>query len=59
VQPFTNISIPRVPVAFNPVEQLSVTLAVPKAAEICAAVGLHPKVPGSVIVITGARTSLV
>ena len=45
--------------AVRPVEQLSVTLAVPKAAVIAAAVGLHPTGEEGVTVITGACVSLV
>ena len=41
LQPVPGTSAPSVNVAVRPVEQLSVTLAVPKAALICAAVGLH------------------
>src|SRR5262245_41628536 len=53
------VSAPSVKVALRPVEQLSVTLAVPKAAAICAAVGLHPTVVAVLTVITGASVSLV
>ena len=50
---------PSVNVAVNPVEQLSVTLAVPNAAVIAAAVGLHPTGDEGVTVINGACVSLV
>ncbi len=46
-------------VAVRPVEQLSVTDAVPNAAVIAAAVGLHPTGDDAVTVITGACESLV
>ncbi len=59
VQPLTKISGPSTPVAIRLVEQLSVTLAVPKAADICATVGLQFNVLAGVIVITGSSTSLV
>ena len=44
-------------VAMSPVEQLSVTVAVPKAALISAGVGLHSTAVGGVTVITGAMVS--
>ena len=50
---------PSVNVAVKPVEQLSVTLAVPKAAVIAAAVGLQPTGVEGVTVITGTCVSLV
>ena len=53
------VSAVSVPVAVRPVEQVSLTLAVPKAAVIAAAVGLQPKVPAGVNVITGTVVSLV
>ena len=56
--PAPGVSAPRVPVADSPLLQLSVTDGVPKAAPICAAVGLHGTVPGAVIVITGFVVSL-
>ena len=46
-------------VAVSPVEQLSVTLATPKAALISAGVGLQVTTFGGVSVITGAVVSLV
>jgi hypothetical protein len=46
-------------VAVSPVEQLSATDAVPKAAAICAAVGLHATAVLAVTVITGASVSRV
>ena len=52
-------SEPSVKVAVSPVEQLSVTDAVPKAAVIAAAVGLHPTGDEGLTVITGAWVSLV
>src|SRR5204862_204862 len=48
-----------VPVAVRPVEQLSVTLAVPNAAATSAAVPLHATAAAGVRVITGAVLSLV
>ena len=53
------VSTASVPVAVRPVEQLSLTVAVPKAAVISAAVGLQSTVPGVVNVITGSSVSLV
>jgi hypothetical protein len=54
------VSAPNVPVAVKPEEQLSVTLAVPKALSISVAVGLHiAMVVGEVSVITGLVVSLV
>jgi hypothetical protein len=53
------VSDPTVPVALSPLEQLSVTEAVPKAAAICPDVGLQPSVPEAVTVMTGAIVSLV
>jgi hypothetical protein len=52
------VSVASVPVAVKPMEQLSVTVAVPKAAVISAAVGLQPNVPAGVKVITGSSVSL-
>ena len=52
------VSVASVPVAIKPVEQLSVTVAVPKAAVISAAVGLQSTVPAAVKVITGSSVSL-
>jgi len=46
-------SAPTIPVAVNPVLQLSVTLAAPKAPLICAVVGLHGTVVEAASVITG------
>ena len=53
------VSAPSVKVAVRPVEQLSVTLAVPKAAVIWAAVGLQVGLVAAVTVITGFSVSLV
>jgi hypothetical protein len=54
------VSAPRVPVAVSPVEQLSLTDAVPKALSISVAVGLHiAMVVGELSVITGLVVSLV
>ena len=53
------VSAPSVKVAVRPVEQLSVTVGVPKAAVICAAVGLHATTDAAVTVITGFSVSLV
>ena len=53
------VSAASVPVAVKPVEQLSVTVAVPKAAVISAGVGLQSTVPTVVNVITGSSVSLV
>ena len=53
------VSAASVPIAFKPVEQLSLTVAVPNAAAISAAVGLQPNVPAAVKVITGSCVSLV
>jgi hypothetical protein len=53
------VSAPTVPVAVNPLLQLSVTLALPKDPMIWAVVGLQGKVPGVAKVITGACVSLV
>ncbi len=44
MQPLTRVSAPTTPVAVKVVEQLSVTLAAPKAAVISEAVGLHKAV---------------
>ena len=52
------VSAPTVPVAVNPVLQLSVTLADPKAASISVCVGLQGRVAGGAMVITGATVSL-
>ncbi len=52
------VSTASVPVAVRPVEQLSVTVAVPKAAVISAGVGLQSTVPADVNVITGSSVSL-
>src|SRR5258708_5797212 len=46
------------PVAVNPVLQLSVTVAPPNAAAICAAVGLQGTAEGAANVITGASPSI-
>ena len=53
------VSAASVPVAIKPDEQLSITLAVPKAAVISAGVGLQSTVLAVVKVITGAVVSLV
>ena len=53
------VSTASVPVAIKPIEQLSFTVAVPKAAVISAAVGLQPNMPAGVKSITGAVVSLV
>ena len=53
------VSAASVPVAVRPVEQLSLTVAVPKAAVISAGVGLQPNVPAAVKVITGSSVSRV
>ena len=58
VQPVP-VSAASVPVAVKPSEQLSITLAVPKAAVISAAVGLQPNILAGVKVITGSSVSLV
>ena len=52
-------SAPSANVAVSPVEQLSLTVAVPNAPVICAAVGLHVGLVAAVTLITGAVTSLV
>ena len=59
LQPVPRTSAAIVPVATNPVEQLSVTDAVPKAALICVCVGLHTTAVTDPNVITGACISLV
>src|SRR5258708_11669960 len=51
------VSLPTVPVAVSPVEQLSVTLAEPKAAAICEAVGLQPRDDERSTELTGASES--
>src|SRR6266581_3418444 len=48
-----------VPVAVNPLLQLSVTVALPNAAAICAAVGLQGSAEALSSVITGFSISLV
>jgi hypothetical protein len=53
------VSAASVKIAVRPVEQLSVTDAVPKAAAMLAAVGLHTGLLAAVSVITGASVSLV
>ena len=58
VQPLL-VSKVSVPLATKPIEQLSLTVAVPKAAVISAAVGLQSTVPAGVNVITGSSVSLV
>ncbi|MNR55854.1 hypothetical protein D3C85_1763130 [compost metagenome] len=58
VQPLP-VSAASVPIALKPVEQLSLTEAVPKAAVISAAVGLQPNVPAGVNVICGSSVSRV
>ena len=52
-------SEPTVPVAVNPVEQLSDTDALPKAAAICEAVGLQLRADAAARVIAGASVSTV
>jgi hypothetical protein len=52
------VSVPTVPLATRSLLQLSVTLAVPKAAAICAAVGLQASGPAAVSVMTGGLVSL-
>ncbi len=59
LHPVPGASAPSAKVAVNPVEQLSVTLGVPKAAVICAAVGLHATAVAAVTVTTGFSVSLV
>jgi hypothetical protein len=59
VHPAPAVSAPSVKVAVNPVEQLSVTLAVPNAAAICAADGLQGNAVDGVTVITGSVRSTV
>jgi hypothetical protein len=59
VQPAPGTSAPTVPVAVNPIEQLSVTVAPPKPASICPWLGLHATAVDAPNVITGACTSLV
>jgi hypothetical protein len=46
-------SVPTVPVAINPELQLSVTVAAPNAAAICALVGLQIREAGAASDITG------
>src|SRR5207244_3836442 len=58
VQPLP-CSAPTVPVATSPLLQLSVTVAAPKAAAICAAVGLHGMAEAAASVITGFSVSRV
>ena len=53
------VSAPSTNVAVSPVEQLSLTVAVPNAAEISEDVGLQFNVEVAVIVIVGACVSLV
>ena len=53
------VSAASVPVAVRPVEQLSLTVAVPKAAVISAGVGLQSTVFARVKVMTGSSVSLV
>src|SRR5215208_24237 len=52
-------SVPTTPVAVNPVEQLSVTVAAPNAFAISVAVGLQFKVVGADKLMTGASVSRV
>ena len=52
------VSTASVPVAVRPVEQLSLTVAVPKAAVISAAVGLQSTVLAGVNVMIGSSVSL-
>jgi len=59
LQPVPGTSAAIVPEATNPVEQLSVTDAAPKAALICVCVGLHTTAVADPNVITGACISLV
>ena len=51
------VSEAKVPVAIKPVLQLSVTVAPPKAAAICPAVGLQPKAVEAASVIVGFSVS--
>ena len=53
------VSAASVPVAVRPVEQLSLTVAVPKAAVISAGVGLQSTVFAGVKVMTGSSVSRV
>ena len=53
------VSVASVPIAVRPVEQLSLTVAVPKAAVISAGVGLQSTVPAGVKSITGSSVSRV
>ncbi len=48
------VSAPSTKLAVRAVEQLSLTLAVPKAAAICAELGLHCSAEVAVTVIVGA-----
>ena len=52
-------SAPSEKLAVRPVEQLSLTVAVPKAAFICAAVGLQPGLVAAVTLIIGAVWSII
>ena len=53
------VSAATVPVAVKPEEQLSVTVALPKAAAMSAVVGLQPKVVAEVKEIDGLVVSTV
>ena len=53
------VSLSTVPLAVNPVEQLSDTDALPKAAAICEAVGLQLRDDAAARVIAGASVSRV
>ncbi len=57
--PVPDVSAPSLKVAVSPVEQLYVNVGVPKAAVICAAVGLQATTDAAVTVITGFTVSLV
>jgi hypothetical protein len=53
------VSAPSTNVAVRPVEQLSLTVAVPNAAAICVELGLHESADVVVTVIDGACVSRV
>jgi hypothetical protein len=53
------VSVPKVPVAVNPEEQLSATIAVPNAPAISLALGLQERVEAGVNVIAGLVVSFV
>jgi hypothetical protein len=58
VQPVP-VGVPTIPIAVKPVLQLSVTVAAPKAAAICAGVGLQGREPAVPRLIAGFCVSLV